>query len=782
MHIVYVSWEYPPSFGGGIGTYVHAAAQGLAARGHRVTVITYTDCPHPVRERDGQVDVIRIRHTGIAGAEPMASLRAWQARSDTVADLLNKMIDAECVDLIEFPDYRGEGFTFLTARSAEQRPPCVVRLHTPLCVLNKYNPSNDRYRVLEEYENEAILAADRLVSPSRALEREMRLAVPNIGPIDLSPHPVDPRFLAQPTDARAVESDEILYVGRLEERKGVETLARAAEQFFRNAPSTRIAMIGGDFGAGPRRPAMKKVLLDIVPKEFHHRLEFPGSIPRTDLLERYRRARFCVLPSHFENFPNTCLEAMALGRVVIGTDNSGMAEMIDSGENGIIVPAAKPAALTQAMLKLHGMPEARRREMGEAARRRVIDRYRPEVVAEQVERLCNTIIVAHGYKSPRESIRVTDRPRVALVIPCYNHGRFLPDAIAAVRAQTYTHIDCLVVDDGSKDEDTIKMLAKIEADGIRVIRQANQGLSAARNTGIRATDAPFYVALDADDRIAPDFVEKLLPPMLADPTLGYCYSHVEFFGSASGVWKCAEYDPRRLLVENLSVATAVVRRSAFDLVNGYSRDMIWGFEDWDFWLALLSVGYTGRCVPEPLFFYRKHGPGKSMLEETQKHRAEMIRVMIEHHRNLFASMLAVSMSDKDAMFFSAHMEAWHLREAAAHGGAGGLVTATQAGASLDPKLYQALMAQAELDYIESSGSWKAIQRLKRSKPYRLLARLRFGPGWDATPPDEGPVEKLKRIKSSRFYRGLQAFKSNRFYLWYARRKYGPDFSLPFQTP
>lgn len=791
MHMVYVSWEYPPAFGGGIGTYVYAAAHGLAQRGHRVTVITHTSHPHPVRDRDGRVDVLRIRHTAGGGAEPMASLRAWQTRSDAVADILGKMVDAGDVDAVEFADYRGEGFSFLTGRPSHARPVCIVRFQTPLCVLNKYNPGNVRYRVLEEYENQGILAADRLVSPSQALAREMREALPGLGPIDLSPGAVDPQFLAAGIQRNVPESNEILYVGRLEERKGVETLARAAACLFKQAPGVRLAMVGGDFGAGPGKPVMKNVLLDLVPREYHDRLAFPGPLPRAELLQRYLRARFCVFPSHFENWPNTCLEAMALGRCVIGTDNSGMAEMIQSGQSGVIVRAADVDHLAQAMLELHNLPPARRREMGEAARQRVIERFHPEVVAGELEALYGSYIAAHAAnraaasgqarKASPAAVRDEASPRVAIVIPCYNHGRFLPEALESVRRQTYPHVDCVVVDDGSKDEATLQALARVEAQGVRVIRQPNQGLSAARNTGIAATDAPFFVPLDADDRIAPDFVEKLLAPMLADPTLGYCYSHVEFFGTASGVWQCAAYDARRLLVENLSVATAVVRRAAYDLVRGYSRDMIWGFEDWDFWLALLSVGYVGRCVPEPLFFYRKHGPGKSMLEETQKHRAEMIRVMIEHHRGLFASMLAVSLSDKDAMFFKAHMEAWHLRKGGSAGGPGGASSAAQAGANLDPQLYNALMAQAELDYIESSRSWQTIQRLKRNPLYRAIARFRFGPDWDLVPSDEGPIERLQRIKVSRFYRMLTASKRNRLYLWYARRKYGPEFTLPFES-
>lgn len=780
MHIVYVSWEYPPAYGGGIGTFVRAVGQGMAHRGHRVTVITSTDKPYPMRELDGDVEVLRIRHNSRSGPEPMGSLSSWQARSDATAVILARMIDAGGVDVIEFGDYRGEGVSFLSGTCPDQRPVSLVRLHTSLVVLNKYNPSNPRYRVLEEYENQAIHAADRVVSPSQALVREMREGVPGLGQMLISPHPVDLRFLDYEPATAVPERDEILYVGRLEERKGVETLARAAAGFFAKVPDTRLVMIGGDAGAGRRNPSMRQVILDLVPRTFHDRIEFAGVMPREDLILRYLQAKFCVFPSHFENFPNTCLEAMCLGRCVIGTDNSGMAEMIQSGENGLIVRAADPNELADAMHRLHAMPEDRRRRMGQAAKQRMAERYHPEIIASEMEQLYGEFVAEHACPPKLSSISKTAEARVSFIIPCYNHGKYLPEAIKSAKNQSYQYIDCVVVDDGSTDEETIAALRQAEADGVRVIRQPNQGLSAARNTGIRATETPFYIALDADDKVAPDFVEKLLVPMQADSCLGYCYSHVNFFGAASGIWQCADYDPRRLLVENLSVATALVRRAAYDLVNGYSRDMVHGFEDWDFWLSLLSVGYHGRCVPEPLFFYRKHPPGKSMLEETQKHRAEMISVMIEHHRELFASMLSVSLSDKDAMFFKSHMEAWHLREAASQTRqVAALSSDGQATGSGNLKIYQALMAQAEIDYIEASQSWQRILRFKRSWPYRTLASLRFGSAWDQIPPDEGPVERLARIKTSRLYRLLVALKRTRLFLWYARRKHGPDFIPPF---
>ena len=770
MRIVYVSWEYPPQFGGGIGAYVGAIAPTLARRGHDVTVLTIGDEATPAREVVDGVHIVRLPLISGDGEGPIQTLKSWQYRADALAETLRRMSAGEAIDLIEFCDYRGEGVAYLTSTTAAERPVCVVRLHTPLSVLFRYNAGHARQRVLEEYEHEAIRAADRVVSPSRALADEIRRATGDELSIDLSPHPVDLRFLDCDISGDAYDGDEILYVGRFEERKGVETLARAAEAFLRDLPAARLVMIGGDTNKSAAEPSMRKVVEGLIPRALRGRVEFIDRLPREELFRHYRSARICVFPSHFENFPNTCLESMALGRCTIGTTNSGMAEMIENGVSGVVATAQDVEALAAAVTRVWNLSDEQRRAMGCAARERIRTWYQSDVIAAGLERLYGTYIREHQPSSMLPRANWTEeRPRVAVVIPCYNHGTYLPETLDSVRQQTYPHVECVVVNDGSTDAATLEVLKAAERDGVRVIHQDNSGLAAARNTGVRATDAPFFAPLDADDRIDPTFIETLLQPLLDDGALGYCYSHVRFFGEATGGWECPDYDPRKLLIENLSTVSAVVRRRAFDEAGGYQPDMIYGFEDWDFWIALLGAGYHGRCVPRPLFEYRKHAGG-SMLSETQKRRSEMVRKMIEHHRTLFAATLEISMAGKDRLFFQAHTDAWRLREQLAVGG----VAPTVSASTVDDELYQRLLARAELDHIENSRLWRMMLRMKRMPPVGWINRWRFGPDWHVAPAGGDPCARLAAIKSSATYRCIQAFKRLPVYRSYARWKYGAE--------
>jgi glycosyltransferase involved in cell wall biosynthesis len=729
LHLVYVSWEFPPEFGGGIGTYVEAISRAMVARGHEVTVVTLGSRDWPVRELRHGVRVVRLRLPRGHGDGEVGALNTWNARGRSLAEFLPGLC-RRGVDIIEFADYRGEGLAYLTEVTA--RPLTIARLHSPLSVLRAYLPGHERRAALEEYEHRTILACDRIVSPSRVLAEAMPKNLDRPVTIDLSPHPADAFYLERAPLDTSPQCRDVLCVGRLDECKGVHTLAAAAPAFLDACPQARLVLVGNDTAPSPDMPSMKRRIERMIPSRLADRFVVLAPRPREQLLDLYRDARLCVLPSHYDNFPNTCLEAMAMQKFVIGTRNSGMAEMIEDGVSGRVIPSADAAALSAALIEAFNMPHAARKTMAQAARRRVEQRYAPAVIAEETERLYRGYLAQRGAPRVQRPVR-TGTLKVAVVIPCFNHGEFLPDALASVKAQTHPGVECVIVDDGSTQPATIAALDAAREEGWRVLRQENAGLAEARNAGVRATDAEFFVPLDADDRLDPRFIEQLLPPLLADAGLGFSYGRVTLFGAENRVWECPKYDPRRLLTENLSCATAVVRREAFDEAGGYAADMTFGFEDWDFWIALLALGWHGRMTPEPLFFYRRHAGG-SMLARAEPHREEMVNRIIEHHAGLLAAVLG--------------------QEAPLAAGDWGRTA----------HLYRSLLAEAEVARIENSRLWRLVRR---------IARLPGAGGLLASVELNGAAhERLAGIRKSPAFRLITAFKNLPLYRWYAQRKYG----------
>ena len=196
--------------------------------------------------------------------------------------------------------------------------------------------------------------------------------------------------------------------------------------------------------------------------------------------------------------------------------------------------------------------------------------------------------------------------KVSVVIPCFNHGEFLSEAVASVTQIRRDDIELIVVDDGSTDERTGPEVEKLVAQGIKVIRQANKGLAAARNAGIMASHGDYVFALDADDRLRHGWMDHGIQILDSDPRVGVVYGDAQCFGIRVGRWRVGPFDAAKLLRWNYIHASALYRRSIWEQNGGYDGTMpVQGYEDWDFWLGALEHGWQFAYVPEVFFEYRQ---------------------------------------------------------------------------------------------------------------------------------------------------------------------------------
>jgi GT2 family glycosyltransferase len=195
---------------------------------------------------------------------------------------------------------------------------------------------------------------------------------------------------------------------------------------------------------------------------------------------------------------------------------------------------------------------------------------------------------------------------VSIIVPCYNYGRFLGEAIESALAQTRPADEIIVIDDGSTDS-TPEVLAHYRHHpSMRTIRQTNQGAIATFNTGIGQSHGAFFVVLSADDRLDPRFLERTVPALVAHPGVGYAYTGYRVFGARHRIRAALTYSRTRLARRPYFTASALIRREAFDAAGGYSADMAIGYEDWDLFLGMAERGWDGVAVPEALFQYRQH--------------------------------------------------------------------------------------------------------------------------------------------------------------------------------
>jgi glycosyltransferase involved in cell wall biosynthesis len=234
-------------------------------------------------------------------------------------------------------------------------------------------------------------------------------------------------------------------------------------------------------------------------------------------------------------------------------------------------------------------------------------------------------------------------PLVSVVIPCFNYGRFLGEAIESVRRQTYRPIEIIVVDDGSTDE-TAEVARRYP---VKLIVQQNAGLAAAANAGIRASTGAYVMRLDADDRLKPTYVEETAKVLVRDSALHFVYTEVEYFGARTGTYSVTDFDPDSLAERNYVHASALMRRSSFDVVGGYCDGLrALRCEDWDLWLSFVDHGMRGKLVPQRLLEYRRHPRGSmanfNLVSMRGAHR-ELLLVshLQDHHPDRFAIDLLI---------------------------------------------------------------------------------------------------------------------------------------------
>jgi glycosyltransferase involved in cell wall biosynthesis len=196
-------------------------------------------------------------------------------------------------------------------------------------------------------------------------------------------------------------------------------------------------------------------------------------------------------------------------------------------------------------------------------------------------------------------------PKVSVMIPCYNHGKYLDEAVGSVLAQSFADFEIIVVDDGSTDPFTQRLFEDYQRPKTRVIRTANFGLPHARNIAIASAGGEYILSLDADDRIAPAYLEKAVALLDADPSLGIVHGEVEYFGAKTGLWEIPPFDLDAFLVHNLLPNACFFRRSAWQKVGGYKEELRRGHEDWEFWLSLIEAGAKIGRIPEVVSYYRQ---------------------------------------------------------------------------------------------------------------------------------------------------------------------------------
>ncbi len=204
-------------------------------------------------------------------------------------------------------------------------------------------------------------------------------------------------------------------------------------------------------------------------------------------------------------------------------------------------------------------------------------------------------------------------PIVSIIIPCFNHGKYINEAVDSVLNQTFQDFEIIIINDGSTDDFTNQILQNYRKEKTKVIHIENSGVASARNIGIQAASGKYILPLDADDRILPQYLEKAVLAMEQNEKLGIVYCKARFFGAMTHNWELKPYSLDVMLDGNCIFSTALFRRSSWEKVGGYKAQMDKGLEDYEFWLSLIENGAQVLQIPEILFEYRKHNTSRTTV-------------------------------------------------------------------------------------------------------------------------------------------------------------------------
>lgn len=223
------------------------------------------------------------------------------------------------------------------------------------------------------------------------------------------------------------------------------------------------------------------------------------------------------------------------------------------------------------------------------------------------------------------------RPRVAVVIPCFNTGDLILEAVDSLAGEEPHEL--VIVDDGSTDPATLSALEALRAAGTTVVRQANSGIGAARNAAVAASRAPYVFALDGDDRLAAGTLAALADLLDADPLAQLAWGDLRRFGDEEFLDRKARIlDPWLLTYVNDVHASVMIRRDALTSLGGWSADQV--NEDWDLAMSAAERGWRGAYLPRVTVHYRVRAGEGARAAATLERSLPLLRA---GHPDLYAA-------------------------------------------------------------------------------------------------------------------------------------------------
>jgi glycogen(starch) synthase len=383
LHLAFLSQEWPPMQLNGIARFILTLSQGLAREGHIVHVVTRGEDHDRVDLEDG----VWVHRTAVRRHRVPAGVRAPQHIWDYSASMRDELLrihGQRPLDAVQAPNWDSEGIATLLEGTLRT----VVWLHTPLrtarAIGGLTGPSDD-LDAMENLEAESYRRAAGILACGRTIieEIESRYGVTlDEARLGFAPHGISDIDGREPVER--TDGVEVLFVGRLEARKGIDTLLACIPSLVAEFPDVRFTIVGNDNLPSPTGETFRHAFeQSINGRWFGDRVRFTGAVDDDTLLEHYASCDVFVAPSRFESFGLILIEAMRFAKPVVAARVGGMAEVVQDGVNGFLVPAGDVEALRLAIARLVASRDLRQ-QMGSRSRELYEERYTVERMVEKI--------------------------------------------------------------------------------------------------------------------------------------------------------------------------------------------------------------------------------------------------------------------------------------------------------------------------------------------------------------------------------------------------------------
>lgn len=234
---------------------------------------------------------------------------------------------------------------------------------------------------------------------------------------------------------------------------------------------------------------------------------------------------------------------------------------------------------------------------------------------------------------------MTKKELISVIVPCYNQAQYLDECLQSVLDQTYQNWECIIVNDGSPDNTEEIALQWTKKDNRFIyLKKENGGVASARNLGIDTAKGEWILPLDGDDKIGNNYLELASNKFSLDYDLIYC--NAKFFGLINTDWNLPDYTYDKMLISNMIFSSAFFKKEKFKEIEGFDINLIYGYEDWEFWINLLNSESKILKLEYVGFYYRRKKVSRNeLINENDDKKNISYNYILKKHFDLFANTL-----------------------------------------------------------------------------------------------------------------------------------------------